>query len=141
MYGCAGRVKTSASVPVSAILPRYITATRSVTAAVLVSELLDNYEREQRLAAVGRVYLGARDVGYVEEIPAWDQTSSDGPDEYHVPVVGSDVDLDRPSFAMTEQPRTVARSRITGHAGTAGAPTMAQITQWLRDFTDLRVRT
>ncbi len=81
MYGCAGRVKTSASVPVSAILPRYITATRSVTAAVLVSELLDNYEREQRLAAVGRVYLGARDVGSVEEIPAWDQTSSDGPDE------------------------------------------------------------
>ncbi len=56
-------------------------AERGVTAAVLISELLDNYEREQRLAAVGRVYLGARDVGYVEEIAAWDQTSSDGPNE------------------------------------------------------------
>ncbi len=53
-------------------------AQRGVTAAVLISELLDTYERDQRLAAVGKAYLGAVDVGYVDEIAAWDQTSFDG---------------------------------------------------------------
>jgi mRNA interferase MazF len=38
---------------------------------------------------------------------------------------------------MTEQPRTITRSRITGHAGHVDLPTMAAIDQWLRDFTDL----
>lgn len=37
---------------------------------------------------------------------------------------------------MTEQPRTIARSRVTGCAGTADVKTMANIDQWLRDFTD-----
>ena len=37
---------------------------------------------------------------------------------------------------MTEQPRTIVRSRITGRAGTAGHDTMALEDQWLRDFTD-----
>jgi len=38
---------------------------------------------------------------------------------------------------MTEQPRTVARSRIAGGGGQVGATTMAEIDRWLRDFTDL----
>ncbi len=37
---------------------------------------------------------------------------------------------------MTEQPRTIARARITGRAGTAGPGAMADINQWLHDFTD-----
>ena len=45
--------------------------------------------------------------------------------------------MDRTSFAMTEQPRTIARARITGHACTVSPESMAEIDQWLRDFTDL----
>lgn len=56
---------------------------------------------------------------------------------HHVRLSGEQLALDRPSFAMTEQPRTIARARITGHAGTIGPHTMAAIDQWLRDFTDL----
>jgi len=56
---------------------------------------------------------------------------------HHVRLSGEQLALDRPSFAMTEQPRTIARARITGHAGTVGPTPMAEIDQWLRDFTDL----
>jgi mRNA interferase MazF len=47
------------------------------------------------------------------------------------------MSLDRASFAMTEQPRTIARTRVTGHAGVAGPECMGEIDRWLRDFTDL----
>jgi mRNA interferase MazF len=56
---------------------------------------------------------------------------------HHVRLSGEQLALDRPSFAMTEQPRTIARARITGHAGTVGANVMAAIDQWLTDFIDL----
>jgi hypothetical protein len=39
---------------------------------------------------------------------------------------------------MTEQPRTIARARITGQAGIVDPQTMTAIDVWLRDFTDLR---
>jgi len=64
-------------------------------------------------------------------------TTTDRAWPHHVPIEGPAVGLPRPSFAMTEQPRTVARSRITGMAGTASQITMSQIDQWLRDFSDL----
>lgn len=56
---------------------------------------------------------------------------------HHVRLSGEQLALDRPSFAMTEQPRTIARARITRHVGTVGPNAMAAIDQWLRDFTDL----
>ncbi len=96
---------------------------------------------------LGREQAGTRPAvviasdGYLANVPELvivvPVTTTDRGWPHHVPVAGVDVGLDRPSFAMTEHPRTVSRSRITGHAGTAGAPTMTQIDQWLRDFTDL----
>lgn len=79
--------------------------------------------------------------GYLANVPdlviVAPVTTTDRGWPHHVRLRGSDVDLPRPSLAMTEQPRTVARSRITGRAGTAGVDTMTDIDQWLRDFTDV----
>jgi len=55
----------------------------------------------------------------------------------HIALRGPDVGLDRPSYAMTEQPRTIDRSRVAGIAGIADAATMAEVDVWLRDFLDL----
>ena len=63
-------------------------------------------------------------------------TTTDRGWPHHVRIDGPDVGLARPSFAMTEQPRAVARSRIFQAAGVASASTMAEITRWLRDFTE-----
>lgn len=53
-------------------------AQRGVTAAALLGELLDSYEREQRFAAVGKAYAESPDVGYAEETGAWDAAIADG---------------------------------------------------------------
>lgn len=53
-------------------------AWRGLTAAALIGELLDRYDREQRLAAVGRAYADATDAGYADETAAWGATSADG---------------------------------------------------------------
>ncbi len=53
-------------------------ARRGVTAAALISDLLDRDEREQRLAAVGEAYAAAPDADYAEETTAWDAASADG---------------------------------------------------------------
>jgi len=42
--------------------------------------------------------------------------------------------LDHPSFAMTEQPRTVTRDRLFDHAGIVDPATMTAVDRWLRDF-------
>lgn len=52
----------------------------------------------------------------------------------HVLLQGPGLELDQPSFAMTEQPRTVTRDRLFGHAGTVDGATMAEVDGWLRDF-------
>lgn len=51
---------------------------RGVTAAYLIKELVDRYEREQRLDAVGEAYAIQPDGGYVEETAAWDEAAADG---------------------------------------------------------------
>lgn len=61
-------------------------------------------------------------------------TSVDRAWPHHVPVVGEGTGLAKPSFAMTEQPRTISTSRITRRTGTAEAETMQQIDRWLQDF-------
>jgi mRNA interferase MazF len=55
----------------------------------------------------------------------------------HVRLAGEAVGLDQASFAMTEQPRTIDRSRITRVAGTVDDATMQEIDVWLRDFLGL----
>lgn len=51
----------------------------------------------------------------------------------HVPLRGSHG-LGRPSWAMTEQPRTLARERIGRVAGVVDDATMHDVDTWLRDF-------
>ncbi|MCB0926683.1 MAG: type II toxin-antitoxin system PemK/MazF family toxin [Mycolicibacterium insubricum] len=55
----------------------------------------------------------------------------------HVELRGSHLDLTEPTFAMTEQPRTVARERLHDLAGTVNAETMREVDRWLRDFLGL----
>ncbi len=51
----------------------------------------------------------------------------------HVPV----NTLGKPSWAMTEQVRTVSRARIMSNAGRVDASTLASVRDWIRDFFDL----
>ncbi|MGS0685782.1 type II toxin-antitoxin system PemK/MazF family toxin [Nakamurella sp. GG22] len=52
----------------------------------------------------------------------------------HVLLKGQGLALDQPSFAMTEQPRTVTRDRLFDIAGTVDRATMTEVDGWLRDF-------
>ena len=63
----------------------------------------------------------------------------DESEPHHVRLSGPDLALDKASYAMTEQPRTITitRARIVGRAGAAGPDAMAKIDEWLRDFIDL----
>lgn len=45
--------------------------------------------------------------------------------------------LDRPSWIMSEQPRTLSRDRITGIAGAVSPGCFNSARVWLRDFLDL----
>lgn len=53
---------------------------------------------------------------------------------HHVPVGGPRTGLPTPSFAMTEQPRTLSRQRVTRRCGVSDASTLDQVDRWLRDF-------
>jgi mRNA interferase MazF len=53
----------------------------------------------------------------------------------HVPVVGGA--LPQPSWAMTEQVRTISRERIVDQSGSAAPQTVATVRAWIRDFLDL----
>ena len=55
----------------------------------------------------------------------------------HIMLHGSELELDWPTFAMTEQPRTVSRQRIVSLAGRVDAATMREVDLWLRDFLGL----
>lgn len=52
----------------------------------------------------------------------------------HVRMRSSGLSLPEPTFAMTEQPRTVTRDRFLGLIGVVDDATMAQVDRWLRDF-------
>jgi mRNA interferase MazF len=56
---------------------------------------------------------------------------------HHVLIEGAGANLARPSYAMTEQPRTISRERIKRRTGEASARTVADVDQWLRDFIGL----
>lgn len=53
----------------------------------------------------------------------------------HVPL--SDVGLPQHSWAMTEQVRTISRTRIVDHAGRVDASVLQELRGWIRDFLDL----
>ena len=53
----------------------------------------------------------------------------------HIPVAGST--LPQRSWAMTEQVRTISRTRITGRLGRVTSDTLAEIRLWIQDFLDL----
>lgn len=55
----------------------------------------------------------------------------------HVLLRGSGLTLAEPTFAMTEQPRTVTRERLVGSAGSVDRTTMHEVDTWLRDFLSL----
>lgn len=42
--------------------------------------------------------------------------------------------LKRPSWAMTEQVRTISRERVASHAGRVDPETLARIRRWVVDF-------
>lgn len=52
----------------------------------------------------------------------------------HILLRGPRLGLSTPTFAMTEQPRTVTRDRLVGDIGAVDAATMGDVDSWLRDF-------
>ena len=54
----------------------------------------------------------------------------------HVRVDGPSG-LDRPSWVMTEQPRTLARERLTRVSGRVDENCLRGVRMWLRDFLDI----
>lgn len=61
-------------------------------------------------------------------------TTADRGWPHHVAVGGRSTGLSKPSFAMTEQPRTISRERITRQSGAADRDTLAAVDRWLQDF-------
>lgn len=53
----------------------------------------------------------------------------------HVRVLGTE--LTAPSWAMSEQIRTISRERIVGEAGRVDASVLAAVRGWIQDFLDL----
>ncbi|MEE4023905.1 type II toxin-antitoxin system PemK/MazF family toxin [Gordonia sp. PKS22-38] len=58
----------------------------------------------------------------------------------HVRLRGPAFTPTRPTFAMTEQPRTVTRGRLHDVVGSVDSETMAEVDGWLRDFLSLPTR-
>lgn len=55
----------------------------------------------------------------------------------HIRLTGA-TGLERPSWAMTEQLRTITRTRLVDVSGVAGPDCLRAIRIWLADFLDLR---
>lgn len=51
-----------------------------------------------------------------------------------VELTGSALQLPLPTYAMTEQPRTISRRRISGIAGKIDERCLDEIRRWLTDF-------
>ena len=87
-----------------------------------------------------RPVLVVASTGYLDAVTtlviALPVTTSDRGWPNHVAVKGPSG-LDRPSWVMTEQPRTLARDRLTGIAGSVNPECLAAVRMWLGDFLDL----
>jgi mRNA interferase MazF len=77
-------------------------------------------------------------AGYLEAVPdlaiVVPVTTRDRGWPHHVQLAGRELSLSQASFAMTEQPRTISRHRITRHGGRVDEPTMDAISLWIKDF-------
>lgn len=106
--------------------------------SVLWLDLNPTQGREQSGVRPGLVIASS---GYLANVPelviVLPVTTTDRSWPHHVLLAGPGLELPQRSFAMTEQPRTVSRSRLRGRAGHVDDPCLAQVSQWLRDFTDL----
>ncbi|OHV04561.1 type II toxin-antitoxin system PemK/MazF family toxin [Mycobacterium talmoniae] len=92
-------------------------------------------DREQRgtrpaVVVASRGYLAAVPE-LVIVVPA---TTRDRKWAHHVRLTGAHLRLPKPTWAMTEQPRTISRRRIAGRAGRVEPACMRQIERWLEDF-------
>jgi mRNA interferase MazF len=56
---------------------------------------------------------------------------------HHVRLTGSELQLNRVCWALTEQPRAISRDRLARAAGRVDADCLAEISGWLRDFLGL----
>lgn len=61
-------------------------------------------------------------------------TTTDRRWPHHVPLSGPSLSLPHTTYAMTEQPRTISRRRITGSAGHVDEACLVTIRRWLDDF-------
>lgn len=89
--------------------------------------------RRPALVVAGDLYLEMADTLAIV-VPA---TTKDRGWPNHVQLRGPGLTLSQPTFAMTEQPRTVTRERLFDTAGTVDAATMQEVDTWLRDFLSL----
>lgn len=87
-----------------------------------------------------RPVLIVASVGYLDAVTALvivlPITTTDRGWPNHVHVEGPSG-LDRPSWVMTEQPRTLSRDRLTGVAGEVSSDCLGAVRTWLGDFLDL----
>ncbi|GAA3091325.1 mRNA interferase MazF [Kribbella aluminosa] len=78
---------------------------------------------------------------YLDAVPdlaiALPVTTKDRGWPHHVRLSGTKLKLHKASWALTEQPRTISRQRISRPAGQVEAGCLDEIDQWLRDFLDL----
>jgi len=92
--------------------------------------------RRPALVVASDLYLEQADTLAII-VPA---TSKDRGWPNHVLLQGPDLVFGEPTFAMTEQPRTVTRERLFDVIGLVGAATMREVDGWLRDFLGLPTR-
>ncbi len=108
-----------------------------VRGSVVWAEFSPTQGREQ---AGRRPALVVASRGYLEVATALaivlPVTTTDRGWPNHVALRGA-TGLDRPSWAMTEQPRTVARERVSQAVGVVDDDTLRDVGVWLRDFLDL----
>ncbi|MCL2515815.1 MAG: type II toxin-antitoxin system PemK/MazF family toxin [Microbacteriaceae bacterium] len=87
-----------------------------------------------------RPVLVVASAGYLDAVTtlviALPITTTDRGWPNHVRVIGP-AGLERPSWIMTEQPRTLSRDRLTGVAGMVSSECLASVRAWLGDFLDL----
>ncbi len=93
---------------------------------------------------VGREQRGTRPAvvvassGYLAAVPQLiivvPATTRDRDWAHHVRLTGPRLRLPKPTWAMTEQPRTISHTLITGRAGSVEPECMRQIGCWLDDF-------
>lgn len=87
-----------------------------------------------------RPVLVVASAGYLDAVTtlviALPITTTDRGWPNHVRVEGPSG-LERPSWIMTEQPRTLSRDRLTGGAESVSAGCLASVRTWLGDFLDL----